>query len=87
MVVIGAAEAAFVQYVSQNVNYTSTIILKRVIKSKVELSLAILILLFMPVLYNWIQSLMSKWTHKYDSASVRMPRPPPQYLLPEGPLV
>jgi hypothetical protein len=60
VVIIRSAEAAFVQYVSQNVNYTSTIILKRVIKSKVELATAIVILLFMPVLYNWGQSLMSK---------------------------
>ena len=36
---IRAAESSFVRYVSQNVSYTSMIILKRVIKAKVELGI------------------------------------------------
>ena len=58
VVAIKAAEDSFLQYVSQNVNYTSTIILKRVIKSKVESCLCLIIFLYMPVLYTMMKSLM-----------------------------
>lgn len=54
-----AAEAVFVQYVSQNVNYTSAIILKRVVKSKVELAIVTVVLIFLPVIYTLFRSLMS----------------------------
>lgn len=52
------AETSFVRYVSQNVNYTSAIILKRVVKSKLEMALILIILLYMPILYVYIQSVM-----------------------------
>jgi len=58
VIAIKAAEDSFLQYVSQNVNYTSTIILKRVIKSKVECCLCLIIFLYTPVLYTLMQSLM-----------------------------
>ena len=50
---IKLSEGAFARYVSQNVNYTSIIILKRVIKVKVELGIVFMLLLFLPVLYSW----------------------------------
>jgi uncharacterized membrane protein YoaK (UPF0700 family) len=49
----------FVQYVSQNVNYTSAIILKRVLKSKVELAIGTVIFIFLPTIYTLFRSLMS----------------------------
>eukprot|EP01041_Mallomonas_annulata_P000898 gene898-1738_t len=60
---IRAVERTFMRYVSQNKNYTSSIILKRVIKSKVELALVVLFLLFTPVLYVFTQSIipMTDW--------------------------
>lgn len=57
---IRAAENSFVRYVSQNVNYTSTIILKRVIKAKVELGIALMLIIFMPVLYSWLQGIIGE---------------------------
>jgi Ran GTPase-activating protein (RanGAP) involved in mRNA processing and transport len=54
---IKAAESAFARYVSQNVNYTSVIILKRVVKSKLELGFMLMLLLFLPVLYMLSQSI------------------------------
>lgn len=53
-----ATEAAFVRYVSQNVNYTSTIILKRAVKTKTEIALALMFLLYMPALYTFLQSVI-----------------------------
>ena len=53
---IRAAESSFVRYVSQNVSYTSMIILKRVIKAKVELGILIMLAVYMPSLYNFTQS-------------------------------
>ncbi len=55
---IRAAESSFVRYVSQNVSYTSMIILKRVIKAKVELGILIMLVVYMPSLYNFTQSFM-----------------------------
>lgn len=55
---ISAAEGSFVRYVSQNVSYTSIIILKRVIKSKVDIGILLMLVLYMPSLYNFIQSFM-----------------------------
>jgi len=53
-----STEAAFVRYVSQNVGYTSTIILKRVVKCKVEIGIALMFLIFMPAVYTFAQSLI-----------------------------
>ena len=58
VLIIKNAENSFVQYVSQNVNYTSTIILKRVIKAKVECCICLIMCLFMPVLYTLMKSLI-----------------------------
>lgn len=52
-----ATERAFTRYVSQNVSYTSSIILKRVLKSKIELGIAFLILLYLPFLSNLVHAL------------------------------
>lgn len=49
-------EAAFVRYVSQNVSYTSAIILKRAVKAKLDLGILLMCCLYMPVLYTLIQS-------------------------------
>ena len=53
-----ATEGAFIRYVSQNVTYTSTILLKRVVKAKTEVGLALMFLLYMPSLYFFSQSLV-----------------------------
>lgn len=55
---IRITEKAFVRYVSQNVSYTSAIILKRAVKSKIELGLLFVILLFTPVLYTLTKGLL-----------------------------
>lgn len=52
---IRSAELAFTRYVSQNVGYTSTMILKRVIKAKVEVGICLMLLLYMPVLNVFVQ--------------------------------
>jgi hypothetical protein len=51
-------EAAFVRYVSQNVAYTSAIILKRAIKAKIDLGIMLMFALYMPVLYTFLQSFL-----------------------------
>lgn len=51
-------EALFERYVSQNVNYTSLIILKRIVKSKLELGYMLMFLLYAPVLYTFLQSVI-----------------------------
>lgn len=55
---IKTTEAAFVRYVSQNVSYTSAIILKRVVKAKIDVGLMLMTALFLPVLYTLLQSLI-----------------------------
>ena len=55
---IRMTEAAFLRYVSQNVSYTSQIILKRAVKSKIELGILLMSLMYMPVLYTLIQSVI-----------------------------
>ena len=55
---IRTTEGAFVRYVSQNVSYTSQIILKRAIKAKVELGIFLMSIMFTPVLYTLMQSLI-----------------------------
>ena len=52
------ANSAFMRYVSQNEAYTSIIILKKCVKVKVELGLALLLCLFLPVLYTLTQSVI-----------------------------
>jgi hypothetical protein len=42
--------------VSQNVSYTSAIILKRAVKAKLDLGLLLMSCLYLPVLYNLIQA-------------------------------
>lgn len=56
-----SAEQVFVRYVSQNVSYTSTMILKKVVKAKVEVGLALLLLLLGPVLYNLMQTFICEY--------------------------
>lgn len=51
-------EHFFLRYVSQNVAYTSAIVLKRILKSKIEVGLVLIIALFMPLLYILMQSLL-----------------------------
>ena len=53
-----ATEGAFIRYVSQNVAYTSAIILKRVVKSKLETGIVLMFLLYMPALYVFMQSII-----------------------------
>jgi hypothetical protein len=53
-------EAAFVRYVSQNVAYTSAIILKRAVKAKIDLGILLMTSLYLPVLYTLLQSLLCK---------------------------
>jgi hypothetical protein len=42
--------------VSQNVSYTSAIILKRAVKAKLDLGVLLMSCLYLPVLYNLIQA-------------------------------
>ncbi len=53
-------EQAFIRYVSQNIAYTSIIILKRVVKAKVDIGLVLVISLFMPVIYTLLQAQLCK---------------------------
>ena len=55
---IRSAENAFVRFVSQNVGYTSTMILKRVVKAKVEIGLSLMLTLYIPCLYVFLRSLV-----------------------------
>lgn len=57
---IRTTEAAFVRYVSQNVAYTSAIILKRAVKAKFDLGLILMCSMYMPLLYTLLQSLLCK---------------------------
>lgn len=57
---IKVTESAFVRFVSQNVAYTSVIILKRAVKAKFDLGLIFVISLYMPLLYTMLQSVLSK---------------------------
>lgn len=63
-------ESIFVKYVSQNVAYTSTIILKKVVKAKTDLGICLMVMIYPPVLYTLIQSVMPimDWNplHAYD---------------------
>lgn len=57
---IRTTESAFVRYVSQNVAYTSAIILKRAVKAKFDLGLILMCSLYMPLLYVLLESLLSE---------------------------
>jgi len=48
------------RYVSQNVSYTSAIILKRAVKAKLDLGIMFMCLVYMPVLFTLVQSVTSK---------------------------
>ena len=54
---IRGTEMAFVRYVSQNVSYTSAMILKKAVKTKVEIGILLMLIVFTPVCYNLLQSL------------------------------
>ena len=65
MIVIGYAfirvtEASFIRYVSQNVAYTSMIILKRAVKAKLDLGLILLTALYMPLVYTMLEAMLCK---------------------------
>ena len=47
---MAASENVFVRYVSQNVSYTSQIIIKRVIKSKIDIGIMVMFAVYMPAL-------------------------------------
>jgi Ran GTPase-activating protein (RanGAP) involved in mRNA processing and transport len=55
---IRSTEVAFIRYVSQNVSYTSVMVLKKAVKAKVEVGLSLMLMVFAPVMYNLTQSLM-----------------------------
>jgi hypothetical protein len=57
---IKITESAFVRYVSQNVAYTSAIILKRASKAKLDLGIILMVSLYLPVLYTLLQALLCK---------------------------
>ena len=51
-------------YVSQNVSYTSAIILKRAVKAKLDLALLLMVCLYTPVVYMLVQACTSKFIGK-----------------------
>jgi Ran GTPase-activating protein (RanGAP) involved in mRNA processing and transport len=55
---IRITESSFTRYVSQNVAYTSAIILKRVVKAKIDLGIILLTALYMPLLYYSLQAML-----------------------------
>jgi hypothetical protein len=57
---IRTTEKAFVRYVSQNVAYTSAIILKRAVKAKFDLGIMLVCALYVPVVYTLLQSMLCK---------------------------
>ena len=69
MSLIRSAEMAFTRYVSQNVGYTSTMILKRVVKAKVEIGLTFLMLMYIPALNIFVQSfiVVTDWNDSLSS--------------------
>lgn len=48
------------RYVSQNVSYTSAIILKRAVKAKLDLGILLMCCIYMPVLFNLVQAVTCK---------------------------
>lgn len=55
---IRITEASFTRYVSQNVAYTSAIILKRIVKAKIDIGLILLTSLYIPFLYFTLQAML-----------------------------
>jgi hypothetical protein len=53
---IRTVEKVFTRYVSQNVNYTSVVILKKISKVKVELGIFFMLILITPVLYSLLKA-------------------------------
>jgi len=53
---IRSAEHTFIRYVSQNVSYTSAIILKRIVKAKVNVGILFMLIIYMPALFSFAQS-------------------------------
>jgi Ran GTPase-activating protein (RanGAP) involved in mRNA processing and transport len=66
---IRATEIAFIRYVSQNVSYTSVMVLKKAVKAKIEVGFSLMIVVFCPVLYNLTQSLIivTDWNDNWAS--------------------
>ena len=58
---IKVTEAAFERYESQNVAYTSAIILKRAVKAKLDFGLIMICAMFIPFVYTILQGLLSKF--------------------------
>ncbi|KAJ1412418.1 hypothetical protein B484DRAFT_402322, partial [Ochromonadaceae sp. CCMP2298] len=86
---IRLTEAAFVRYVSQNVSYTSAIILKRAVKAKLDLALCCLVLIYTPLLYTLVNAVtvITDWndtlaTHnrQYSALPVLSQRPNGFYI-------
>ena len=65
---IKTTEAAFIRYVSQNVAYTSSIILKRAMKAKIDLGLMLMCAMFLPVTYTLLQSLLCEFFYPRNFA-------------------
>ena len=55
---IRSTEQAFVRYVSQNVSYTSSIILKRVVKAKIDIGIVLMFAIYMPALRSFTEGFM-----------------------------
>ncbi len=58
-----AVESVFVRYVSQNVSYTSSIILQRVIKAKIDIGIVLMFIVYMPALRVFAEGffIMTDW--------------------------
>jgi hypothetical protein len=54
------SKSAFNRFSSLNQAYSSVIILKKCMKVKMEIGLCLLLVLFMPVVYNLVQSVIRK---------------------------
>ena len=75
-----ATEGAFVNFVSQNVGYTSRIIFKKVNKVKLELAMSLILLLYIPVLYNFTQTLVH--VHDWSDSHAKSYRQNYNYYVP-----
>jgi len=79
-----AAESVFVRYVSQNVSYTSSIILKRVVKAKVDIGIMLMFIVYMPALRAFAEGcfIITDWN---DTLSFEFRKPvnfyTPCYLM------
>lgn len=64
---IKTTEKTFLKYVSQNVAYTSVIILKRAVKAKFDIGIVLMVSLFVPVLYTLLQAQLSEYSSFADA--------------------